>query len=63
MCLRYKLEYPYSICYNRSMPEIWKQNLPVELHQPVKVAAALEGLTIQEWVARAIEERLGITRK
>ncbi len=33
-------------------------SLPVELHKPVKVAAALEGVGLSEWIADAIRLKL-----
>jgi predicted HicB family RNase H-like nuclease len=35
----------------------------VEVHREVKIAAAIEGQTIEEWLAVAIDERLAKKRR
>lgn len=34
------------------------RRFPVDLHRDVKVAAAKEGITLQEWFVRACKEKL-----
>ncbi|MHC1788340.1 toxin-antitoxin system HicB family antitoxin [Solidesulfovibrio sp.] len=35
------------------------RKFPVELHRQAKVAAAKEGIPLQEWFKQAVEEKLG----
>jgi predicted HicB family RNase H-like nuclease len=34
------------------------QDIPADLHKQVRIAAALEGVQIREWVIKAINEKL-----
>ena len=47
---------------NESTKILYVRNMPERLIQKVKAAAALEGLTLKEWMVRAIEKALNWKR-